>query len=196
MVDIKWEDGAVCYAGGEQWYSCNENEVKLISENRSMLSFEEVLSFESFQLNEIRIGDELEVRSLDEYAKTIDVLSLFGFEPLSRHGGWDAMNPNPIAVVEEGYGHTIHVSPRKITYQQIMVIGKLKQAMVERDAALIDVVENTSILKDTLGAAKDYTPAGTIEGENTKESRAYNILESMNIFYDEEKEKWYKKEYL
>ncbi len=122
MSNIKWEEGAVSYAVGKQWNHVLNNEV--------------ILGIDDFQLNEIRIGDELEIRGLDEYAKTIDVLSLFGFEPLRRYGGWDAMNHNPITVTEEGYGHTIHESPRKITYQQLMAIGKLKRAMIEREHLL------------------------------------------------------------
>lgn len=187
MKDIKWEGDKVCYAYGGQYAD------PIISS---------VLRAKDFQLNEIRQGDYIpksELNTEQKYNDAVEVFVLFGFP---HYDGITFKEcESSILVADEdgdlaGQDFTDQYCKRQLTYQQLITIGKLKRAMIERDEVLIDAVVNTSILKGTLGPAKDYTLAGTIEGESTKESRAYNILESMNIFYDEEKEKWYKKEYL
>lgn len=168
MSNVKWEDGAVCFANKIQHFY--DGDMGIIEKY--------AIAYRDFQLNEIRVGDELEVRNLGEYDKSVSVLSLFGFEPLSRHAGWSAVNPNPITVVEDGYGHTCHESPRKITYPQLMVIGKLKRAMIERDNALIDAVENTTILSDALNGRRSESHS---EQDTVNNPSHYQFFEGVEV---------------
>lgn len=149
MSDIKWKEGVAFFVGGKQWREHTCGDLSCISSD-------------DFQLNEIRQSDFILAEGLDEqkYKDVVEVFGLFGLT-CDDHSN--------LLLITLGFGkvfidndNTVQFCgthyrsfKRKLTYEQIMTIGKLKRAMIESDEALIDAVENTLILKDTLVAAKD-----------------------------------------
>ena len=142
--DIEWKEGAVCYADGQQWFlntEINKNQYQLSNENLdSSASFDWFLSQRDFQLNEPRQGDYIPKSELDteqKYNDAVEVLGLFG---ISVHGkGFNYLRPaNTLLVIDSdwefiGTGKDDSELERKLTYNQLMAIGKLKRLMNERD---------------------------------------------------------------
>ncbi len=234
MSEIKWEDGAVCYADGKYLYAPKStSSVELLDVNLYKINMGDVINASDFQLNTIKQGDCIAASELDteqKYNDAVEVFELFGFKPSRRHRGFNKANPNNLTVFNDGYCYFLRETHRKLTYQQLMAIGKLKRLEIERDN-LIEMVAETDphltvgfikpsdsevdlsgYFKGLKGSINNYdsnsivfcsdkifkyTPTLAKDGgENTKASRAYNLLKSMNIFYDKDEEVWYKKEYL
>ncbi len=92
-------------------------------------------------IDEIKIGDYIEKSELDTEQKYNDVVEVFeqwGFKAHKNHSGFKIDNPNPLSVFEEGYCHSLHMEPRKLTYDQIMSLKKhqtkdTKVSIVNRD---------------------------------------------------------------
>lgn len=217
MKDIKWEDGADCYADGKQW-SHFDNHL-LTNDKWNLASREEIVQYPDFQLNEIRQGDCISASELDteqKYNDAVEVFELFGVDcgdyawfkyEASRYNKFVCEDGELDSCVNK-YGGCY----RKITYSQLMAIGKLKRAMIGREDYLsktknlcdLDILDYYS--SRILGSMSQPTASFIIPSDcgidsesvdkDTKESKAYDLLKSMNISYDEEKEKWYKKEYL
>lgn len=138
MSNIEWGGGKVCYAYGEQYAD------PIISS---------VLRAKDFQLNEMRIGDYIEASELDteqKYNDAVEVFELFGFEPylncdmdksefikqaLNYGEGLIADDELDLVIDYNGV-NDISQKIRKITYPQLMAIGKLKRAMIEREYLL------------------------------------------------------------
>ena len=141
-MDIKWKDGAVCFATNEQRYA-NDDVEYIVSNTDKTVSFNSsrAISSHDFQLNEPRIGDYIPKSELDteqKYNDAAEVFGLFGFKSLysSYH---DYSSENKLFFIDEGRtfigGLEFFLNlKRKITYSQLMVIGKLKRLMNERDS--------------------------------------------------------------
>jgi hypothetical protein len=143
MKEIKWEDGAVCFANGKQWfahtgtYLTNSNTLNVNTTARDINSF---VSLDDFKLNEIRIGDYIEKSELDteeKYNDAVEVLRLFGHKD-NPYSGYDGLISKYDRVVIYGSSHCNDIynrnCKRKLTYNQLMAISKLKRMMIERES--------------------------------------------------------------
>jgi hypothetical protein len=113
---IEWKEGAVCYANGDQWFASE------------IASYTKIFNHEDFQLNEIRIGDYIEREELDHTGmrnSVIDVFKAFGLMAIVSTKGLEAIS-SPDEISSE--------PKRKLTYNQMMAIGKLKRMMSEKSA--------------------------------------------------------------
>jgi len=159
MNNIEWKEGAVCYADGQQWFlntEINKNQYQLSNENLdSSASFDWFLSQRDFQLNEPRQGYYIPKSELDIEQKcndTVEVLGLFGFKPNSRFASYQDMYSEFAILIDDGKlyqeSETYPPCKRKLTYNQLMAIGKLKRLMNERDKVNTSENPNSSELKD------------------------------------------------
>lgn len=161
---IDWKDGAVCFAGSKYWFPSESDKGNLVSCRGIKVEFKHLIECQDFQLNEIREGDYIEASELDteqKYNDAVEVFKLFGFE-------WDDSAyihfegfKQPLILRIGAFG-IIQSAPRakgilrKLTYPQLMAIGKLKRAMIERDNKTacrkpkVEFVEATGELKLTM----------------------------------------------
>ena len=202
MNDIKWEDGTVCYAFGHQWREGD----KLPDSYGGGIVGADLVQFiiaQDFQLNEIRQGDCMEASELDTEQKYNDAVEVFGLFGYYRGGNYTQFKESSdqwadflICGNDMNIWASREQGKRKLSYPQLMAIGKLKRAMIERDN-FNKVIAGF----DPQTTVRFMRPSGCeIDSESrrngTKALRAYDILKSMNIYYDEDKKVWYKKEYL
>lgn len=131
MGDIEWEDGAVCFVGGKQWGEIADYDASYIKAH-------------DFRLNEIRQGDYLEASELDteqKYNDALEVFELFGAKwGLESCTEFSDLDEDNILIWSStlNQGASWHVQrKRKITYSQLMAIGKLKRAMIEREGGTV-----------------------------------------------------------
>ena len=152
MSNIEWKEGAVCFADGQQWFTSEEiyltSDCSLYSYN-----YENIINCDDFQLNEPRIGDYIPKSELDteqKYNDAVDELGLFGlecetcYESMIRFGGL-------LLELEDSFCSATNDESdikRKITYVQLMAIGKLKHLINERDKVNTSEKPNSSELKD------------------------------------------------
>lgn len=184
---IEWKEGAVCYAHGKQWYlDDSESEFMLSSENRDhSASLAWVLSHNKFQLNEPLIGDYIPKSELDieqKYNDAVEEFGLFGFEfkvNISDFTGFKYIlggNGN-LTINYEGFiANHDNTSLRELAYNQLMVIGKLKRLMNERDKVNTSEKPNSSEFKD--GDKYIRTITG-LDGTKTTVD-VYRVLDAFN----------------
>tara|TARA_R110002124_G_C8974544_1_gene515783 strand:+ start:33013 stop:33693 length:681 start_codon:yes stop_codon:yes gene_type:complete len=145
-MDIEWEGGSVCFANGVQ-HECGLNKI------------ENLIIFDDFQLNTIKQGDYIEASELDteqEYNDAVEVFGLFGNKDcisINSFNGCDFL-------LVDLYGDICGCSAghfeakRKLNYPQLMAIGKLKRAIIERDEKRLDdfnkLISGESIVKISL----------------------------------------------
>lgn len=206
---IDWNDGAVCFAGGRQWeFSCHVKPYSLVCCNNADLSLEtisSVIKFKDFKLNEIREGDYIEASEIDteqKYSDAVSVFGLFGWSFPSRAVSDYEELRDGVAVLcaadFEAYQNARDTGnrKRKLTYPQLMAIGKLKRAMIERERA---------VMVDKIKAPKPVTKAGVcnelgvpipFKPKRRKSKQAYDILKTLDYEYDLVKQQWYKKAYI
>ncbi len=187
MNNIKWEDGAVCYALNFQW----RDGARLPSNSGDGLvsvDFSLFISERDFQLNEIRTGDYIKTSELDTEQKfndAVEVFELFGFSNERYTQKYMGFKKGALAIlVNHDYGvdsvsnreaFDMHCK-RKITYPQLMAIGKLKRAMIELE--------------------KSNPPEIPDSSKRNKSKQAYEILKSLDYDYDLVKQRWFKKHYI
>ena len=191
---IDWKDGVVCFGNGKQWpVEC----MNLFS------AIGGVVTFGDFQLNEVREGDYIESSELETEQKYNDaaaVFGLFGFEfnrnAVSRYS---LVAGGALACFDNGlwqFGSAFMDGKRKITYPQLMAIGKLKRAMIGREMA---------VMVDKIKAPKPVTKADAcnelgvpipFKPKRNKSKQAYDILKAVDYEYDLGKQRWYKKAYI
>jgi hypothetical protein len=119
---IEWQEGAVCHAAGRLRYSTSY----VVSELTNGVT--SVDNYKDFQLNEIRIGDYIEREELGctgRRSSVIDVFKAFGLIAIVSTEGLEAIS-SPDEISPE--------PKRKLTYNQIMAIGKLKRLLDEKSA--------------------------------------------------------------
>ena len=136
---IEWEDESVCYANGQQWVYFDN--YLLTNDKEKLASYEEILQYEDFQLNEIQQGDCIlvdEIDDEDEYHNVVDVFMLFGF-PRWEDAGWEDTLKSKWLVVDKdsdltGADYLTSDCKRMVRCGLLMVIGKLKSMLNERDS--------------------------------------------------------------
>ena len=133
MNNIKWEDEAVCFAAKKQWNSILQHDV--------------IIDLADFQLNEIRQGDYIPASELDteqKYNNAVDVFGMFGFKVCDKANDFNwfasgsAFKIESLVLTERNvmgskYVGSVFQHNRKLTYQQLMSIGKLKRMMLSRE---------------------------------------------------------------
>lgn len=196
---IDWKDGAVCFAGGLQFAAPEYGFYPAIGGGAATAGY---FNRADFQLNKIREGDYIEASELDteqKYNDAVSVFGLFGFESgctytqhITYGTNFYVIDNNEVDGVRKGGTYC----KRKITYPQLMAIGKLKRAMIEREMA---------VMVDKITAAKPVTKADAcnelgvpipFKPKRNKSKQAYNILKSLDYEYDLVKQRWYKKAYI
>ena len=184
---IDWKDGAVCFGNSRQWPAECMNLFSAIGG---------VGTFGDFQLNEIREGDYIEASELDNeqmYNDAVSVFKLFGFEDaLSYRANVDGYAYSALFVGGSGDIDSVSCRPeksryckRKITYPQLMAIGKLKRDTLERKTPPFYATGF-----NTVEQSRDK------RARRNKSKQAYDILKSLDYEYDLNKQKWYKKEWV
>jgi hypothetical protein len=145
MNNIEWEDGLVCFASGKQFVDYKNRLASAV--DGGLYSHSEILSKSDFQLNEPRIGDYIEKSELDteqKYNDVVEVFGLFGFEyQNSACCSFLGLQKYGVLVICPDYIYAAknhkEWCKRKLTYNQIMAIGKLKRMMNEREAGESDI---------------------------------------------------------
>ena len=217
MSNIEWGKDDVCYADGLVWKASPHNSNCVIWETNTgpylkcrQIPYSRIVKYEDFQLNEPRQGDYLQKSQLgteQKYNAAVEVFGLFGFEFDPAKSGY----PSDFkAIIINGIGCHLYVSEfrflrlgnlfnsgRKISYSQLMAIGKLKRLMNEREDTLVKVVKKSDP-QSTISFIRpsDCEIDSESKEKDTKASKAYNLLKSMDIYYDEDLKLWYKKEFL
>ena len=162
---IEWKDASVCYADGKQWVYFDN--YLLTKDKEKLASYEEILQYEDFQLNEIQQGDGIlvdEVDDEDEYHNVVDVFKLFGFPSYEDAGFEDTLKSKWLVVDKDsdltGIDYLTSDCKRMVTYKQLMVIGKLKRMLNERDSkdSCRKLVEKVVGMLDGLAADEKPTP--------------------------------------
>jgi len=137
---IEWQEGAVCFADGEQWLAnSTDGDKRYQLQNFGgdrLYSFYGITNHaKDFQLNTIKQGDYIEASELDTEQKYNDVVEVFklcgadfGFDSCFEYSDLDDDNIL-IWSSELNQAAEWHVGKkRKLTYSQIMAIGELKKA--------------------------------------------------------------------
>lgn len=220
MNDIEWEEDDICYADGLVWRDSPHNPNCVIWETNighclkcRQIPYGRIMKYEDFQINEPRQGDYIpksELGTEQKYNAAVEVFELLRFEPNSCFASYQDMYSEFVILIEDGKlyqeSETYPSCQRKITYNQLMAIGKLKRLMNEREDGLSGHFiglekaihsrdfDNIVFHSDNI---LDFN-SNITEGEerDTKASKAYNLLKSMDIHYDEDLKLWYKKEFL
>lgn len=144
MSNIKWKDGAVCFAGDYQMKIIDGEILRfMVGEwvHYSIgASIKDPIDYRNFQLNEIRTGDYIEASELDTEQKYNDAVEVFGLFGHLKSSGliYDYVIDLGGAIIDDATTifaetPTYPAIERKITYPQLMAIGKLKRAMIERE---------------------------------------------------------------
>ena len=168
-MSIEWKECAVCYADGQQWFASGENHL-ISSCGRCGCNYEHAAYSDDFQLSEPMTGYYLPKSELDteqKYNDAVEVLGLFGFE----FDPAKAEHPSDFnTIITNSTGCHLYVSElgflrigdlfnsgRKLTYNQLIAIGKLKSLMNERKSSAVSKV-NLDIeraVKSTINAELD-----------------------------------------
>ena len=151
--NIEWKDGAVCFAHGKQWFLDDSESEFMLSRERRVHSASPawVLSDNKFQLNEPRQGDYIPKSELDteqKYNDAVEVFGLFGFPRWEDCSFYECKSE--ILLVDSdrdltGKDDLCDECQRKITYVQLMAIGKLKRLMNERNNTVLSLDEETEL---------------------------------------------------
>ena len=147
--NIEWKDGAVCYADGKQWLYFDNH--LLTNDKWNLASREEIVQRPGFQLNEPRIGDYIRKSELDteqKYNDAVEEFGLFGFPRWEDCSFYECKSE--ILLVDSdrdltGQDDLCDECQRKITYVQLMAIGKLKRLMNDRNNTVLSLDEETEL---------------------------------------------------
>lgn len=147
MSDIDWQNGAVCYASGKQWFNHTGNYLvdhKPIDPDTVARDINSFIDIKDFQLNEIREGDFIPASELDteqKYNEVVEVFELFGFKKNKYSLSYSklavgathylASKDYGIDSVSTNLAFKNYCKDRQLTYNQIIAIGKLKRMMLE-----------------------------------------------------------------
>lgn len=167
MSDINWQNGAVCYGDGRQWFANTDYEsdkFELVNNDGSRkYSLYGILNFpKDFQLNEIREGDFIPASELDteqKYNDVVEVFRLSGFKRFDNasYAGTIKAKTDSSCLKVNPSGELIcnwHKGDRQLTYNQIIAIGKLKRMMLEREKSAPKTT--TDLTPDKQKSAVDY----------------------------------------
>ena len=204
-MDSEFKYGAVCFAGGEQWFVNHLGDDKRYQlknfSGGSFYSFYGVINFaKHFQLNTIKKGDYIEASELDTEQKYNDAVEVFGLFGLECHASYSLLKSYGNLYVESGtevYACTDESESveRKITYNQLMAIGELKRMMNGRDKSApktaLDLTPGIEIKtsKDYLNECievqnqrgEQYDSKGTGERSFAAAASAFNAMTGQNL---------------
>ena len=202
MNNIEWKDGAVCYAGGWQWFDYQGDtlidNIKTIDGAHTSLHCNAIKE-QDFQLNEPRIGDYIPKSELDteqKYNDAIEVFEILGVHNGKRYSYYAFKLSELIKVCDFGIALDTNLTAfckRKITYAQLMAIGKLKRLMNERDKVNDSEEPNgcekpklaTQYLNECIEVQKQrgeqYDSTGTGERSFAAAASAFNALTGQNL---------------
>ncbi|WP_276755630.1 DUF6378 domain-containing protein [Pseudoalteromonas marina] len=213
MNNIKWKDEAVFYANGTQFregcggFQRYNDTLESWQRTISGDELDKTLKSKGFQLNEMRIGDYIEASELDteqKYNDAVEVFELFGFtesavQPINYHllkgCEYDFLLLSVDVFNTSDYGLNLK---RKITHPQLMAIGKLKRAMIERDSnKQVEQLNMESIeprkqskksidyLNECMEVQKQrgeqYDSTGTGERSFNAAAKAFNAMTGQNL---------------
>lgn len=156
MSDINWQENAVCYGDGRHWFANTDYEsdkFELVNNDGTRkYSLYGILNFpKDFQLNEIVTGDFIPASELDteqKYNDAVEVLKLHGVTGGLINRSYQVAsalndgNDERFVIHKTSDGElcfgvvpsdSIDFCKRKLTYHQIIAIGKLKRMMLERE---------------------------------------------------------------
>lgn len=163
MNNIEWNENAVCAIEEMQFFTTEEDGI--YSPNGDSRFGVNSMFFDErkkVQLNEIRIGDYIEASELDteqKYNDVVEVFGLFGFEEWHLNSGFsDVVRFKGLAVNSSGGILNADEScKRKLTYPQIIAIGKLKR-LIDGKSQLPKFTVETPMpeVKEPKKSAKDY----------------------------------------
>lgn len=176
MSDINWQNGAVCYGDGRQWFANTDydsDKFELVNNDGTRkYSLYGIINYsKDFQLNEITIGDFIKASELDteqKYNEVVEVFGLFGFEfEIKKFDfvGYSYIIDNEhsnLTVNSDGYLVSGYSGNRKLTYHQIIAIGKLKRTMLEREKSAPKT--DTNLTADNSDQVKNPKHYQLIEG--------------------------------
>lgn len=140
---IEWQDDEVCFADGQQWVvnkESNNLQYPLSNANSdASAAFDYVLRCDDFQPNTIKQGDYIASSELDnkKYNDAVEVFGLFGFEfqdcGVSSYSNLN--NGDSLVCCDDGLWQSSsdRWNKRKLTFNQLMIIGELKRLEIERD---------------------------------------------------------------
>lgn len=201
MSDINWKNGKACYADGVQWnnygarFSCSEGASFMLGDA------EYLIGNKDFQLNEIREGDFIPVSELDteqKYNEVVEVFWLFGFKRFDNASYADTIKSktDSSCLKVNPSGELIcnwHKGKRKLTYHQVIAIGKLKRMMLECERSKDGYFDVSRVYN-----AEDFPKLDLEEKpkRRNKSKQAYGILKSLDYEYDLVKQRWFKKQYI
>lgn len=161
---IEWENGAVCRVGEEQFLAVSIDGIySLIGYKDLRVNSNYFYDCQDFQLNEIRIGDYIEKSELDteqKYNDVVEVFGVFGFKPTKAHKGYEELISSWLCLnVYSGVVTSSNDSKyckRKLTYNQVIAIGKLKRMMNEKSAVKSAPKTVAEVSADKLKTSVDY----------------------------------------
>lgn len=151
MSDINWQNGAVCFGDGRQWFANTDYEsdkLELVNNDGTRkYSLYGMLNYPNdFKLNKIHTGDFIPASELDteqKYNEVVEVFGLFGFERVKDSLSYSRLSVGAthylasddygIDSVSNGIAFKNYCKGRQVTYHQIIAIGKLKRMMLERE---------------------------------------------------------------
>lgn len=201
MNNIEWKDGAVCYAGEYQRKIIDGEMLRLMVGEwvpySIGASIKDPIDFRDFQLNEPLIGDYLPKSELDteqKYNDAVEVFGLFGCAWVeSACEKYGAFRDGKILIWSDGLHQASDFhngKKRKLTYSQLMAIGKLKRLMNEREikqavkSRINAELDKPKSAKQYLNECIDvqnqrgeqYDSTGTGERSFDAAAKAYNAL--------------------
>ena len=185
MNNIEWKEGAVCYGDGRHWFVNTDYEsdkLELVNNDGTRkYSLYGILNFPNdFQLNEIKAGDFIPASELDTEQKYNDVVGVFGLFGFKLNKGQNysykrfisASGHDSLMLFEGKMIWQCRKSEngglRKLTYHQIIAIGKLKRMMLERE-------------KSAPKTATDLTAGNTDQVKNPSHYQLIEGVESIEI---------------
>lgn len=140
-MDIKWQEGVVCFSDGECHHPSRRNFV--VDSEGFTTSFLNIMNYSDFQLNTIKQGDYIEASELDteqKYNDAVEVLELSGFERAIDYscleGEFCNLLVNSDSLIVAASNEALSLK-RKITFNQLMAIGELKRLELARSAPKI-----------------------------------------------------------
>ena len=196
MSDIEFKENAVCYAGGEQ-YKQNFNHENVTADliglnvghrgGCNYMDLDDAVKCNDFQLNEPRQGDYIPKSELDteqKYNDAVEVFGLFGFKretcyaTMLVYGGLVIDAPDSFCSCTTECRDII----RKITYNQLMAIGKLKRLMNERDKVNTSEKPNGSEFDNNLTfSANKYEREISDRQGNSAIIDVYDVLKAFEV---------------
>ena len=189
-MNIEFKENAVCYADGLQWFIWEEDKGTFICDkNTRIRGLSALVNDFDFQLNEPRQGDYLPKSELDteqKYNDAVDEFGLFGCAWVeSACEKYGAFRDGKILIWSDGLHQASDFhngKKRKLTYSQLMAIGKLKRLMNEREIKqAVKSTINTEPDKPLTISANKYEREISGRQGNSATVDVYDVLKAFEV---------------